>query len=289
MRLALDTTDSRPTALTIAVASGKGGVGKTSVVVNLAVSLARLGNRVAVIDTDFGLGNVDVLLGLAPAWHLGHLLSGEKTLSDITVTLPVGVHVIPAGSGFRTLTALTALQRQRLEDAMAQITAEHDFVLVDTAPGISDNVIDTLVSAERTLLVVSPEPGAVVDAYALVKVLTSADRGKDIGLLVNGAQDAGDAELVFRQLDLAATRFLQRHLRYYGFVPQDQAVRESILVQRPVVEYRPNAEASRCFRILAMRVSGLTPVGGPGVRLVPPPPPAPPDPSRASFEGMQCA
>jgi flagellar biosynthesis protein FlhG len=272
MTATADTRGRRDGVVTIAITSGKGGVGKTSVTVNLAVALARLGNRVAILDADFGLGNVDVLLGLAPPSHLGHLLTGERTIREIMVPGPMGVQIIPASSGLRELTALTPAQWDRLNEGLGAISSDLDFLLIDTAAGISDNVVDLLITSERILLVTSLEPTAVVDAYAMIKILTVADARKEIGLLVNGARDASEADLVFRQLDVAATRFLQRRLRYYGFVTFDPSVREAVLMQRPIVDHQPQAPASRCFRILASRVAGLTPLGGPGLRLVRPGP-----------------
>jgi flagellar biosynthesis protein FlhG len=257
-------------AVTLAVTSGKGGVGKTSVVVNLAVALARMRSRVGILDADFGLGNVDVLLGLAPTSHLGHLLAGEKEIDDIVVEGPRGVRIIPASSGLRELTSLTEPQWTRLSGALERVCEELDYLLIDTASGVSDNVVELLLSAQRVLVVTSLEPSAMVDAYAMVKVLCTSDPEKEIGVLVNGARDGEEAELVYRQLDIAATRFLQRGLRYYGFVPYDPALREAVLEQRPIVDHRPQSPASRCFRMLATRIASLGPVGGTGLRLVPP-------------------
>src|SRR5438105_13469675 len=133
----------------IAITSGKGGVGKTNVVINLAASLARLGHRVGIIDADFGLGNVDVLLGLTPAYHIGHGLSGEKSISDITLQGPQGIKIVPAGSGIRSLTALNELQWRRFHNIIEAVSAELDFLLIDTAAGVSDNVVELLMFAQR--------------------------------------------------------------------------------------------------------------------------------------------
>jgi len=274
-------------ASTIAVTSGKGGVGKTSVVVNLAVALARLRNRVGILDADFGLGNVDVLLGLAPDGHMGHLLAGEKDIEEIIVRGPNNVQIIPASSGLRELTALTEPQWLRLAEGLGRVCQQLDFLLIDTAAGVSDNVVELLLSAQRVLVVTSLEPSAMVDAYAMVKVLTTTDPAKEVAVLVNGARDASEAELVFRQLELATSRFLKRDLRYFGFVPFDPAVREAVLLQRPIVDHRPQSPASRCFRMLASRIAGLAPVGGPGLRLVPPG--TRPRPGRAGAEVEWCA
>jgi flagellar biosynthesis protein FlhG len=277
----------RQDLVTLAVTSGKGGVGKTSVVVNLAVALARMRKRVAILDADFGLGNVDVLLGLAPSAHLGHLLAGQKSVRDVMVEGPLGIQIIPASSGLRELTSLTSVRWRRLKTALETIRSEFDFLLIDTAAGISDNVIELLRCSERVLVVTSHEPTAVVDAYALIKILTGADGQKEIGILVNGAHDAAEADLVFRQLDLASTRFLHRRLRSFGFVAHDPAVRESVLMQRPVVDHLPQSAASRCFRILACRIGGFGPTGGPGLRLVSRVRPTPG--SSAETEAPRCA
>ncbi|MDE3154010.1 MAG: MinD/ParA family protein [Acidobacteriota bacterium] len=254
--------------VTIAVTSGKGGVGKTSVVVNLAVALARLRHRVAILDADFGLGNVDVLLGLTPAFHLGHLLTGEKSLDEIMVTGPFGVRIIPASSGLRDLTALTVPQWRRLNAACDVLDREIDFLVIDTAPGISDNVIEMLQGSGRVVVVTSLEPSAIVDAYAVIKILTTNEPAKAIGLLVNGARSETEARMVFRQLDVAVQRFLGRTLEYDGFIPRDPGLRESVLAQRAIVDHRPQSPASRGFRALASRMVALEPPdGGSGLRL----------------------
>jgi flagellar biosynthesis protein FlhG len=255
-------------ATVIAIASGKGGVGKTNVAVNLAVALARLRHRVGLLDADFGLGNVDVLLGLAPERHIGHLLAGEATLHDIVIDGPGGVQILPAGSGLQTLTALTPAQRIILSAALDSVCSRLDYLLIDTASGISDNVVETMLLAGRVMLVTSVEPAAIVDAYATAKVLSSVSPETEVGIVVNSVRDAEEASLAFRQLDVAANRFLNRSLHYYGYVSEDPAVRDAVVSQRAIVEHMPQSPASRCFRILAARMAGLNPVHGHGLRLV---------------------
>ena len=252
----------------IAITSGKGGVGKTNVAINLAFSLTRLGHRVGILDADFGLGNIDVMLGLTPPFHLGHFLGGDKRLEDVIIDGPLGIRIVPAATGIRALTALTAPQWQRLASVIRRISADLDFLLIDTAAGVSDNVVELLLMSERVLIVTSAEPPAIVDAYAVVKILTGADPAKEVGVVVNAARDASEAVLVFRQLDVASRRFLKRSLRFYGFVVHDPWVREAVRGQRPIVDHVPQAPASRCFRILASRFAGIPPSGGAGLRIV---------------------
>ena len=253
-------------ATVLAVTSGKGGVGKTNVTINVAIAMARLGLRVGVLDADFGLGNIDVLLGIAPGAHVGHLVAGEKKLSDVVVRGPHGITIIPASSGLQSMTSLSGLQRDRLLAALDLACRDLDFLLIDTAAGISDNVMEMLKLAERVVLVTSLEPSAIVDAYALTKVLTGADATKEIGVVVNGVHTAEEAGLAFRQIETAVRRFLKRSVAYYGHITDDPAVRESVLVQRAIVDHLPQSPASRCYRIVASRLAGLGPAQG-GLRL----------------------
>ena len=256
-------------ATVLAITSGKGGVGKTNVGVNLAVALQVRGFRTGLLDADFGLGNVDVLLGLTPSHHLGHLLAGEQTITEIMIDGPRGIRIVPASSGLRSLTTLSGPQRMRLAQAIEAIREEFDFLLIDTASGISDNVVETTGMADRAIVVTSLDPAAIVDAYATIKVLTAEAPGLEIGVVVNGAGSAEDAAVAFRQLDVASSRYLGRSLQYYGFIVDDPGVREAVATQRAIVESDPAAPASRCFRILAARIGGLSPVRGRGLRLVP--------------------
>ena len=252
----------------IAITSGKGGVGKTNVVINLASALARRGFKVGILDADFGLGNIDVMLGLSPQWHLGHVLAGERTLAEIIVEGPLGIRIVPASSGVRALTALTPPQWARLAEVIGEVSADLDYLLIDTAAGISDNVVDLVTTADRAIVVTSFDPAAIVDAYAVIKVITAARTRTEVGVVVSIARDADEANLVFRQLDMASTKFLNRGLQYYGAIVSDASVRDAVLAQRPVVDHVPQARASRCFRILASKLIG-TSGGGSTLRLVP--------------------
>lgn len=257
---------ARPRGATVAITSGKGGVGKTSLTVNLAASLAAMGQRVGILDADFGLGNVDVMLGLTPSAHLGSVLSGDCALDDIVIEGSDGVRIVPAGSGIRALTSLAPAQWARLSDSVCEFSAELDFLLLDTAPGIGDNVVDLAGLAERVVVVTSCEPTAIVDAYAMIKLLLAASPAREIGIVVNGTRDAEEGRLVFAQLDAATKRFLGRPVRYYGFIERDAALGEAIVNQVPLVTRTPDAPASRSFRRLALRVANW-PSRGPALSL----------------------
>lgn len=262
------TAVSSERCVTVAVTSGKGGVGKTSVVVNLAIALAGLRKRVLVLDGDLGLGSVDVLLGLTPSSHTGHVLAGERALADTLVPGPGGIQIIPASSGIRQLASLGRHQRRQLLDELHILATDFDFLLIDTAPGISDNVIETVQGADLTLVVTSADPAAIVDAYAMVKLLTIRDGDMALGLLVNSAEDEQEARLIHSQLEAATRRFLQRAMPYFGHVSRDEALKDAVLRQCAVVDHAPNAASSRIFRALAARISQLAPSAGP--RPVPP-------------------
>ena len=255
-------------ALVLAVTSGKGGVGKTNLTINVSVALAHLGHRVAIFDGDLGLGNVDVMLGLTPQLHVGHLLSGERSLQEVMIEGPRGVQLLPAGSGVQPLAALTVEQRGRFQLALETARASFDFIVIDTSPGISDNVLEMLQLAHHVLLVTSLDPAALVDAYALAKVLWRSASRADIGLVVNRVRDGAEGRLAFRQIDRAAARFLGHHLRYFGYIPNDPGVREAMLSQSALVDHLPQTPASRCFRLLANRLATLN-TGPGGVRLLP--------------------
>ncbi len=279
--------EPRPPATRIAVTSGKGGVGKTSLTINLAMAMARLGHRVGIVDADFALGNIDVLLGLTPAQHLGAVLEGLRAVDDITLEGPAGVRIIPAGSGVRALTTLDEDRWQRLTHALDEAGRDLDFLLFDTATGISDNVLDVVGLADYVLVVTSYDPAAVVDAYAVIKLVTASHAATPIGVVVNSARDAEEGGLVFRQISLAADRFLGRSLRYDGHVLEDRLVKEAGFAQTPLIGSEVAGPASGCIRRLACRLTA-TRSSGPGPWPATPMP-AGRTPSGPRMEASRCA
>ena len=195
-----------PATRVLSVTSGKGGVGKTAVVSNVAVSLARLGKKVLIIDADLGLANVDVVLGISPPYNLNHFFSGECTLAEIMVEGPHGVKILPAGSGVQQFTHLDGQLKMRLIDALDTLDEHFDVVLIDTEAGISDNVTYFNVAAQDILIVTTPEPTAITDAYALMKLLSTQYHQKRFLLAVNAIRNANEGLDVFEKLTMVSGR-----------------------------------------------------------------------------------
>lgn len=239
----------------IAVTSGKGGVGKTNVVANLAASLAELGKKVVVLDADFGLANIDVLLGLTPRFHLGHVLFGNKSLTEVMIQGPNGIRIIPASSGLQRLAELTSEQRDYLVESFADLHSDTDYLLIDTAAGISRNVIHFLLSAREVIVVSAPEPTAIVDGYAIIKIILKEDPAKPVQVIINSVQREEEAREVFGQINSVVRRFLGRDINYLGHIERDPHVTQAVRGQVLVACQFPDAPASRCFRQLARSIS----------------------------------
>jgi flagellar biosynthesis protein FlhG len=243
---------SGPPVRVISVTSGKGGVGKTNVVANLAVALQQLDKRVLVLDADLGLGNMDVLLGLDPPLTIENVLRGETSLQEILVPGPAGITILPASSGVVELTHLSDWQRLSLLDELDTIDGAYDALIIDTGAGISANVMYFNIAAQEKVVVTNGEPTSLTDAYALIKVLYTRYDEKEFKVLVNGVRRAEEAELVYRQLSTVASRFLgSPSLDYLGWIPLDHHVSEAVRRQLAVVHAFPGAPASEGFTRLA--------------------------------------
>ncbi len=237
----------------IAITSGKGGVGKTNVVVNLGVSLARMKLKVVILDADYGLGNIDILLGIEPKLDISDLLKDTATLEDILIKKNE-LMIIPASSGTQSLAQLSEYQEILLYKELKKLEDMAELLIIDTAAGISDNVISLLLAADEVYLIVSPENTSIVDAYAVVKVLNELDAFKPISVITNMVQDEDEANDVFLKISRAVKKFLNKELNYLGFIRKDEHISEAIKYQQPVVEKFPDTLISQDYQKLTATV-----------------------------------
>jgi flagellar biosynthesis protein FlhG len=237
----------------IAITSGKGGVGKTSVVVNIGVTLASMDMKVAVLDADYGLGNIDILLGIEPEQDISDLLKDIASLEDILITKHEML-IIPACSGVQSLTHLSEYQEILLYKELKKLEKMVELLIIDTAAGISDNVISLLLAADEVYLVVSPENTSIVDAYAVVKVITELDAFKSISVIANMAADEKEGTEVFLKISRAVKKFLNKELHYLGYIKKDDHVVEAIKFQQPVVEKFPDSPAAKDYLRLSQAI-----------------------------------
>lgn len=254
---AVEAETGRRAARVLSVTSGKGGVGKTAVVSNVALALARLGKKVLIIDADLGLANIDVVFGLAPQYNLNHFFSGERSLSEIMVEGPGGIKILPAGSGMQTVTRLSSEQKMKFLNELDTLHGDFEIVIIDTEAGISDNVTYFNVAAQDILVVTTPEPTAITDAYALMKLLSVQYHEKRFNLIVNSVTSSEEALDVYRKLTMVSNRYLDISIDYLGCIPQDKRMREAVRRQKVMVDLFPKTKASSAFEDIARNlVSG---------------------------------
>ncbi|MBQ7584671.1 MAG: MinD/ParA family protein [Desulfovibrionaceae bacterium] len=242
--------------LVFSVTSGKGGVGKTNITVNLAYCLVQMGKRVIIIDSDLGLANVDVILGLTPQKNLFHLFHEEISLREILYPTPYGFSILPATSGMSEMLTLSTGQKLELLEAVDEFDEEIDYLIVDTGAGISDNVLYFNMAVQERLIVMTTEPTSLTDAYALIKVLKMNHGVEHFSVCVNMASDAATAKTSFSRLYQACDHFLEGvSLDLVGVVPKDGSVREAVVKQRPFCDFKPNSPASKGVMNLAKTIS----------------------------------
>ncbi|MCP5105438.1 MAG: MinD/ParA family protein [bacterium] len=246
----------------IAITSGKGGVGKTNVVANLGIALSRMDLKIAILDADYGLGNIDILLGIEPQLDISDLLKDTATLEDILVQKNE-LLIIPASSGVQSLAQLSEYQEILLYKELKKLEKMVDVLVIDTAAGISDNVISLLLAADEVVLVVSPDNTSIVDSYAVVKVVSELDTFKTFSVITNMVQDEDEGAEVFLKFSRAIKKFLNKEVNYLGFIHKDENLVAAMKYQEAVVEKFPQSISSKNFlelaKILKKRLSELEP------------------------------
>ena len=245
----------RKSVKTIAIA---GGVGKTNVAVNLAIAMRKLGREVMILDAEQGLSNIDVLFRLAPKHNIQHVLQGGMELRDVVVEGPHGVQILPAGSGVQELTALDEFQRMKLLEAFDTYDGDIDVLLINTAAGISENVAFFCIAAQEIVVVTSPEPTAIADAYALIEALYTRYQENEFHVLVNSVKGPEEAMEVFRRLSLATEKFFSVSLDYLGYLPYNKSGPSAVRAQGPFINMYPQNQISRRITEIAKRFLGRT-------------------------------
>lgn len=237
----------------IAVTSGKGGVGKTNVSVNMSLAFAAQGKNVMLLDADLGMANVDVLLGLPSAYNLQHVISGERSLEEIIVPGPLGLKVIPASSGTQSMAELDSMQTAGLIQAFSELHDSVDILVIDTAAGISSSVVSFCKAAQEVLVVVCDEPASITDAYAMIKLLSREYGVQRFHVLANMVTSAQEGRDLYQKLAMVSSRFLDVNLSFLGALPYDPYLRKAIQRQKAVVDAYPRSKASIAFKNLAQK------------------------------------
>lgn len=231
----------------LSITSGKGGVGKTSISVNLAITLARMGKKVTVLDADLGLANINVILGFIPKYTLHHVFKGQKKVSDIIIEVPEGIKIIAGASGFYQLANLETSQRDALIQSFLDVEMD-DIVIIDTGAGVSANVLSFILASDETIVVTTPEPTAITDAYGIIKAIASQTSDMNIKLLVNRASSALEGKRVSDRVINIAGQFLNTKVESIGFIYDDPIVASAVRNQKPFTVTHPKAKASSCLR-----------------------------------------
>lgn len=237
----------------LAVSSGKGGVGKTNVSVNLGIALAQEGKEVMLMDADFGLANVDVMLGLHPTYNLSHVISGERSLEEVIIPGPSGLRVVPASSGVKKMAELDITQHAGVIRAFSELSHQLDVLIIDTAAGISESVVSYARAAQEVVMVVCDEPASITDAYALIKLLNRDYGINRFRILANMVLSAQEGRALFQKLTAVTDRYLDIAMDFMGAIPYDDYLKKAVQKQRAVVEAYPRSKAALAFKKLAQK------------------------------------
>lgn len=241
----------------IGVASGKGGVGKTTVSVNLAVMLASMGKKVMIFDADLGLANAQLALGCRTPFNFSHVLSGEKTLSEIVIEGPMGVKLVPGASGIQHMASLNQMQTASIIQAFSEIDEELDYFVVDLAAGLSDTVMTFLCACQHRFIVLKNEPSSIADAYGTIKVMIQDYQLGNIGLIPNGVSSQDEGERLYGSINSVIQNFLGSRVDYLHSITQDEMVLRAIKASQPLVSFAPSSIATRDFKALSKIVTNL--------------------------------
>ncbi|PIS10053.1 MAG: flagellar biosynthesis switch protein [Bdellovibrio sp. CG10_big_fil_rev_8_21_14_0_10_47_8] len=230
---------------TICITSGKGGVGKTTVVSNMAYALALRGKRVLIFDGDLGMANVDIMFGVKPDGNILDVLHGEKEIDQVLVPLAPNIALIPGGSGVVELSRLNAFERRSLLDAVSTLDYHYDYLLIDTAPGIADNVLYLNSASQVSSVIITPDPSSLADSYALIKVLHQEYKENNFSIICNQVRDETEGLQLFNRFNDVVNRFLSIGLDYWGALPMDNLYRKSTQNQRLIMKHEPQSEAAK--------------------------------------------
>lgn len=240
----------------IAITSGKGGAGKTNLSVNIGIALAQAGRRVALLDADMGLANVDILLGIYPKFNLSHVLSGDKALAEIMLDGPSGLRVIPGASGIQKMAELSTVEQAAVVRAFSEIDQDLDVLIVDTAAGISASVVNFARACQEIIVVVCDEPTSLTDAYAFIKLLNRDYGLPNFHVIANMVQTVQQGQALFQKLTKVTDHYLDVTLRFVGVVPYDEWLRKAVQKQVPVVVAFPESKASVAIKEIAGKIDG---------------------------------
>jgi flagellar biosynthesis protein FlhG len=239
----------------IAVTSGKGGVGKTNFTINFALALMSYGQRVMILDADLGLANIDVILGINPTYNLYNVLKGEKSIKDIIVIGPQGLQIIAGGSGIQEMANLRRWQVEQFIGKLEELEGMADILIIDTAAGLSRNVMSFVLAADEVIVITTPEPTAITDAYGLVKAMTSKKKHGLVHLVVNKVENAQEADMTASKLSKVAEKFLKLNIGHLGFILDDPSVSKAVKSQEPFLLKFPKSSAAECINRLAAQLA----------------------------------